>query len=112
MAGEADDADVEGEVLAAELGADAGLLGELEELGLGLEVAEGAAALVAGGGEGVVVLCGRELDGLEIELGGGAADDDGEVVGGQAAVPRDFIFSKTNFSRLAGLRRALVSWKR
>ena len=81
MAGQADDAHVEGEVLAAELGADAGLLGELEELGLELEVAEGAAALVAGGGQGVVVFRGRELHRLEVHFRGGAADDNGEVVG-------------------------------
>jgi hypothetical protein len=45
------------------------------------EVAEGAAVFVAGGGEGVVVFGGGELHGFEAVFGGGAADDEGEVVG-------------------------------
>ena len=45
VAGQADDAHVVAEVLAAELGADAGLLRELQHLGLQLEVAEGVAEL-------------------------------------------------------------------
>ena len=32
--------------------------------------------------------------------------------GGHAAVPRVFIFSTRKVSRLAGFRRAFVSWKR
>ena len=44
MAGHADDADVQREVLAAELGADPERPGEFEHLGLHLEVAEGVAA--------------------------------------------------------------------
>lgn len=40
MAGEADDADVVAEVLAAELRADADLLGQLEDLLLEVDIAE------------------------------------------------------------------------
>ena len=81
VARQADDAAVEGEPLAAELGADAEGVGDLQELGLEGEVAEGAPVLVAGGRERVVPMGGGELDGLHRRLGGGAADDEGEVVG-------------------------------
>jgi hypothetical protein len=43
VAGQADDADIVTEILAAELGADAGLLGQLVDLGFHFEVAEGVA---------------------------------------------------------------------
>ena len=36
----------------------------------------------------------------------------GWVSGGQAAVPRVWIFSRRKFSRLASVSRALVCWKR
>ncbi len=51
MAGQADDADVVGEVFAAELGADAGCLGDRRDALFPLEIAEGAAAGGAGGGQ-------------------------------------------------------------
>ena len=44
-------------------------------------VAEGAAVLVAGGGKVVVILGGSHLHGLQALLRGGAADDEGDVVG-------------------------------
>ncbi len=81
MAGEADHPGVEAEVLAAELGPDAGLPGQVEDHLLHLQVAEGPAVLVAGGGEPVEVAAGGQLDRLEGGLGRGAADDHGEVVG-------------------------------
>ena len=56
VARQADDADVVGEVLAAELGADAELLGGLEQPLLQLDVAEGLAVLVPLGGQAVEVL--------------------------------------------------------
>ena len=53
------------------------------------EIAEGVAVLAALGGQGVEIAGGGQFHGLQIELGAGAADDDGEVIGaGQAAVPR------------------------
>ncbi len=82
VAGHADDADVVGEILAAELGADAGFGAEVVEFFFPTRVAEGAAAGAAGGGEGVVVAGGGEFDGFEVGFGAGAADDDGEMVGG------------------------------
>ena len=51
MARQADHPDVEGEVLAAELGTDARLLGPLQEPLFELDVAEGLCALVAGDGQ-------------------------------------------------------------
>ena len=82
MAGQADHADVVGEVLAAELGADTQLLGLDQELLLELDVAEGAAVFVAGGGQVVEVFGRSELHGLENRFGGGAADHEGDVVRG------------------------------
>ena len=80
MAGETDDADVMGKVLAAELGAEADLAGFLPDLLLEFHVAEGAAGLVAGGREAVIVMGGGELHGEEVLLRGGTADDEGDVV--------------------------------
>ena len=82
MARQADDAHVVGEVLAAELGADAEPVRRLEEFLLQFQVAEGPAVLVAMRGQCVQVLCGCELNGLEAGLGAGAADDEGEVIWG------------------------------
>ena len=77
---QADDADVEGEPLAAELRADAELMRDLEELSLERGVAEGAAMLVARRRERVVVMRRGQLDGLHGRLGGGTADDEREVI--------------------------------
>ena len=49
MAREANDADVVAEVLAAELGADAHLLGQLEDLVFHLDIAEAVRQFRAGG---------------------------------------------------------------
>ena len=87
VAGQADDAHVVAEVLAAELGADAGLLAELQHLLLELDVAERVAELAALGGQAVEVAGAGQLGGLDRDLGAGAADDHGEVVrraGGRA----------------------------
>ena len=80
VARQADDADVEGEPLAAELRTDAELMRDLEELGLERGVAEGAAMLVAGRGQRVVVMGRGQLDGLHGRFGGRAADDEREVI--------------------------------
>ena len=53
MAGQADDADVMAEILATELGADAERAGDLENLLLHLQVAEGMAELAALGRQAV-----------------------------------------------------------
>jgi hypothetical protein len=89
VAREPDHADVVGEVLAAELGPDAQLVGCLEELRLQLQVAEGDALRAAGGGQAVVVAGRGELHRLEVGLRRGAADDGRDVVrraGGRAQV--------------------------
>ena len=82
VAGEANDADVVGKVLAAELGADAELLRGDEELVLQLDVAEGLAVLVPLGRQAVEVTGGGELDRLHAGVGRGAADDESDVIGG------------------------------
>ena len=87
VARQADDADVVGHVLAAELGAEADLPGFFEELLFELDVAEGAGGFVAGGGQTVIVVAGGELHREHRAFGGGAADHEGDVVrraGGRA----------------------------
>src|SRR5665647_3011718 len=82
MAGEADHADVVAEVLAAELRADAEVAGQLENLLLKRDVPESssrgrrsfARQLVEVFGAGVFSC-------LQSELGAGAADHDGQVIG-------------------------------
>mmetsp|Transcript_8147 Transcript_8147/g.23142 ORF Transcript_8147/g.23142 Transcript_8147/m.23142 type:complete len:376 (-) Transcript_8147:14-1141(-) len=74
--------DIVAEVLATELGADAEVLRELENLGLPFEVPKRGARLVSGSGEIVKVLGGGELDGLKGHLSREATDDDAQVVRG------------------------------
>ena len=81
VARQAHHADVVAEVLAAELRADARLLGELEDLLLELGIAEAAPEIVARRRQRVEVAGRGELRDLERELGRGPADDDREVVG-------------------------------
>src|SRR5690606_26503131 len=80
VAGESHHTYVVAEVLAAELGADAGRLGELEHPPLELDVAEAVAGRRPRGGQAIEVAGRCELGGLERELGGRAADRDRQVV--------------------------------
>lgn len=80
MTRQADDAHVECKVFAAKLGADAALAGGLKHLRFEFDIAEGAAMLVAGGGQAVVILRGGEFDVFHRRFSRGAADDEGEVV--------------------------------
>ena len=57
-----------GEVLAAELGAQADFLGFLQEFFLQVDVAERPAGLIAGGGQGVVILDAGEFDREEVPV--------------------------------------------
>ena len=103
VAGEADDADVVAEVLAAELRADAELAGQAEDLLLELGVAEAVTGhRVAARREGVEVLGAGVLRCLEGELGARAADDDGEVVGraGRGAEAAELLVEEAHHRRL------------
>ena len=80
MARHADDAHVVGKVLATELRAHTNLAGNLVHLRLHLKVPVDVPLGAALRGEVIIVAHGRVLDGLEVSLGAGAADDDGEVV--------------------------------
>ena len=81
VARQPDHAHVVAEIFAAELRADAERLRHLLDLPLHLAIAEGMAVLGAVLRQRVVIFAGGELDRLHGHLGGGAADDDGEMVG-------------------------------
>src|SRR6185436_2027678 len=76
--GKTDDPHVVAEILSAELRADAGAPGDLEDLLFEGAVAERPAELVAVGGQAVQISGGRELGDLERVFRRGAADDDGQ----------------------------------
>ncbi|CAB4852078.1 unannotated protein [freshwater metagenome] len=80
VARETDDAHIVAEVLAAELGADASVLAELQHLLFKLDVAERVTQLAALGGQVVEVAGAGQLRRLDSALGARAADDHGEVV--------------------------------
>ena len=80
VARHADHAHVVAEVLAAELRADAHLARHLQDRLLHLQVAEGAAELVAARVQVVEVLRGGQLHGLQTGLSGGSADGQRQVV--------------------------------
>lgn len=80
MTRQADDADIERKVFPAKLGTDAAGARFFEHLLFELDIAEGAAVFVAGGGEVVVILCRGEFDVFHRRFGRGATDDEGEVV--------------------------------
>jgi hypothetical protein len=75
VTGHADHADVVGEILAAELSAEAELARLYHQFLLQLHIAEGAAQLVAAGGQSVEVLGRGQLDGLQAAFSAGAADE-------------------------------------
>mmetsp|Transcript_25535 Transcript_25535/g.64791 ORF Transcript_25535/g.64791 Transcript_25535/m.64791 type:complete len:514 (-) Transcript_25535:434-1975(-) len=81
VAGQAHDAHVVAEVLAAKLCADAHLARDVQDLGLPVQVAERPPARVAAGGQPVKVPGRRQLDHLEVVLGAHAADYHRQVVG-------------------------------
>ena len=74
MPGKADDPDVMGQILAAELGAEADFLRLDEELLLEVDVTERAAGLVTGRRERVVILDAGQLDGQQVLFGRSATD--------------------------------------
>ena len=81
VARQADDAHVVAEIFAAELRADADLARHLQHLALQVAVAEGLAVLVAVRSAACRDSGSGELHRLQVDLGRGAADDDGEVIG-------------------------------
>ena len=110
VAGHADDADVVGEILAAELCADAGFGAEVVDFFFPVEVAEGAAAGAAGGGKGVVVAGGGELDGFKLVSALVPPMTMARWYGGQAEVPMSLSFCWMKLRRAGSLRRAGVCW--
>ncbi len=81
MAGQADHPNIVAEILAAELGADAEVLGQFVDFVFQLNIAKGLAVLVALGRQVVEIVGGGQLHHLQVELGRRAADDHGQVVG-------------------------------
>ncbi len=110
VAGDADHAHVVAEILAAELRADAHLARELQHLLLHLAVADGHALVVALARQVVEVARRGELHRLEVHLGRGAADHDGEVVGraGRGAQGADLGVEELQQRRLVQHRRRLL----
>ncbi len=81
VARQADHADVVAEIFAAELGADTGRLGQLVDFLFHGEIAERMAEFRARCRQVVEIARGGELHGLQVHFGGGAADDDRQVIG-------------------------------
>ena len=110
VAGDADHAHVVAEILAAELRADAHLAGELQHLLLHLAVADGHALVVALARQVVEIARRGELHRLEVHLGRGAADHDGEVIGraGRGAEGADLGVEELQQRRLVQHRRRLL----
>ena len=109
VARQADDAHVMAEILAAELRADAERLRHLVDLFLHFEVAEGVARRRALGRQRVEIFGRGELHRLEVLLGRGAADDDGEMVGrtGGGAERQDLLLQERHHAVLGEKR-----WRR
>lgn len=103
MAGEANDADVEGEVFAAELGTDADVAGDFEEFGFEFGVTKGLTVFIALSGEGVEVFGGGEFYGFEAGFGAGAADDEDEVVGRAGGGAEGAHFFEAEFLEASGV---------
>ena len=81
VAGKTDDADVVGKGFAAELCAQSNFVCLFEQFFFEFDVAEGASCFVAGGGQVVIVVCGSQLHCQQVLFGGGASDDEGDVIG-------------------------------
>ena len=81
MTRQTDDADVVSQGLAAKLSAQSNLVSLFQQFLLQVNVAEGTTRLVACRGQSVVELDAGQLDGQQVLLGRGAADDEGNVVG-------------------------------
>ena len=103
MARQPDHAHVVAEIFAAELRADAERLRHLLDFLLHLLVAKGVAVLGAVIGQRVVIFAGGELHRLHGQFGGGAADDDGEMVGrARRGAEREHLFFQERQHALAG----------
>eukprot|EP00123_Amoebidium_parasiticum_P000658 comp11521_c0_seq1/m.5971 comp11521_c0_seq1/g.5971 ORF comp11521_c0_seq1/g.5971 comp11521_c0_seq1/m.5971 type:complete len:414 (+) comp11521_c0_seq1:338-1579(+) len=82
VAGQTDDSDIVGKVLAAKLRTNAGFLAQLVNLLLELNVPESPAEVVAGSWQVIIVSGRAQLDGLQVLLGRHATHHDAQVVGG------------------------------
>ena len=107
MAREANDTDVEGEVFSSELCSDSNLAGAFEKLGFEFGISEGATVFVAAGGELVVVARRGHLDSFQTGLGGGAANDKGEVIRGARCGAEALHFLDTEFTERLRIEQGL-----
>ena len=80
MTGQTDDADVVSQGLAAKLCTQANLVSLVEQFLLQVDVTEGAARLVARGGQRVVVLDAGQLDRQQVLLGRSTTDDERNMI--------------------------------
>ena len=80
MPGQANDAHIMNKIFPAKLRADTGLASPLRNEPFQLCVAEGAPQCIAGLRQVIIIVAAGKLDGLEIHLCRGTANDEGEVV--------------------------------
>src|SRR6266700_3581857 len=81
MTRQPDHPNVMAEIFSPKLRADAEALRKLQDLRLEIAVAIGLAVFVSGGRQRVEIAAARQLYGLQIHLGRGAADDDRQMIG-------------------------------
>ena len=104
MTGEADDTDIEGEVLAAELSSDSDFASSLEEFLLQLEIAECLSVLITLGGEFILVAGRSHFDGFQASFSRGAADDQCKVVGRTCRRSQSFHFFDAELHESGGIQ--------
>lgn len=102
VAGQPDDAHVQGVPLAAELGAQAQLARFFMQFLFQFQVTEGAAVFVARSRQVVVVLRGGHLHGFQAFFRRSAANDERDVVGGRPPCPGCSSFPLGTFSAWPG----------
>lgn len=107
VTGQADDADIMAEILAAELCADAEALRELVDFLLHFDIPEGMSAFGAFRGKTVEIPRRGELDRLQVHLRRRAADNDSEMIrrAGGRAERQDLLFQEVQHTIVSQQRR-------
>ena len=109
MTRQSDDSHIDRKILPAELSPDAALPRGLQHLGFKLDIAEGSAMRIAGRRQVIEVLRRSQFHRFHRRFDRRAADDEAEVICGQAAVPSVSILSVRYSTNDFGFRTARVS---